>query len=81
MRVLLVEDEFKIANALKKGLQQEGYAVDMYHDADEGLSAALNDPIDIAILDRMLPGSIDGIRIVKELRESILVLGLRDKSL
>lgn len=70
MRVLLVEDEFKIANALKKGLAQEGYAVDMYHDADEGLNAALNDPVDIAILDRMLPGLIDGIGIVKELRKA-----------
>ncbi len=69
MRVLVVEDEYKIANAIKKGLMAEGYAVDVAYNGDDGMANALNDPYDVIILDRMLPGGFDGISIIRELRK------------
>jgi len=69
MRVLIVEDEHKIARALKKVLEQETYAVDVAYDGDEGYAMATTEPYDVAIIDRMLPGDYDGIKIVKEMRE------------
>lgn len=70
MRVLIVEDEHKIARALKKALEQETYAVDVAYDGDEGFAMATTEPYDIAIIDRMLPGSYDGIGIVKAMRDA-----------
>jgi DNA-binding response OmpR family regulator len=83
MRVLLVEDEHKIAHALKRGLEQESYAVDVAFDADEGLSSALTGDHDIIVLDRMLPGLIEGVEIAKEVRANqihtpILMLTAKD---
>ncbi len=68
MRVLVIEDEHKIANAIKKGLQREPYAVDIVHDGIEGYDLASSEQYDIIILDIMLPG-MDGIEICKKLRE------------
>lgn len=84
MRILVVEDEHKIAGAIKRGLEQESYAVDVAFDGDEGLSSALTDEYDIILLDRMLPGLLDGADIAKELRASnirtpILMLTAKDK--
>ncbi|MEP6710626.1 MAG: response regulator transcription factor [Candidatus Saccharibacteria bacterium] len=67
MRVLVVEDTIRIADTIKIGLAQEGYAVDVEYDGDAGLRAALSEPYDIVILDVMLPG-MDGISVCKELR-------------
>ena len=69
MRILVVEDEHKIARALKKALEQEHYAVDVSFDGDDGLAMATTEPYDLMIVDRMLPGSIDGIGIIKAVRE------------
>ena len=69
MRVLIIEDEHKIARALKKALEQESYAVDVAYDGDEGYAMATTEPYDAAIIDRMLPGAHDGVEIVKALRE------------
>lgn len=69
MRILVVEDEHKIARALKKALEQEHYAVDVSFDGDDGYAMATTEPYDAMIIDRMLPGEHDGISIVKELRE------------
>jgi len=69
MRILVVEDEHKIANAIKKGLGQESYAVDVVYDADDGLASARADEYDLIILDRMLPGEMDGVGVCKKLRE------------
>lgn len=82
MRVLLVEDEEKIANAVKRGLELKGYAVDTVADSDTGLSYALDPDYDLIILDRMLPGSIDGLEIAKRARKEgqkapILILTAR----
>jgi DNA-binding response OmpR family regulator len=89
MRILLIEDEHKIARALKKALEQESYAVDVAYDGDEGYAMATTEPYDAAIIDRMLPGSYDGIAIVKAMREEkihtpVLILtalgGINDKT-
>ncbi len=68
MKILLVEDERKIAHALRQGFEQERMVVETILDGQSGLSAALHDEYDIIILDRMLPGGIDGLEICRELR-------------
>ncbi len=68
MKVLLVEDEDKIAAAVKRGLELKGYAVDAVTDGDTGLSYALDPDYDVIILDRMLPGSLDGLDIARKAR-------------
>jgi DNA-binding response OmpR family regulator len=68
MRILLVEDEHKIARALKKALEQENFAVDVVYDGDEGHAMATTEPYDLIIIDRMIPGEYDGIGIVKAVR-------------
>lgn len=70
MRVLIVEDEHKIANALKRALEQESYAVDISYDGDDGYAMATTEPYDIAIIDQMLPGEYDGLDIIKAMREA-----------
>jgi len=84
MRVLVVEDEHKIAGAIRRGLQQENYAVDVEYDSDSGLGAAINEPYDLVILDRMLPGSIEGLEICRQMREAgihtpVLILSAKDQ--
>jgi DNA-binding response OmpR family regulator len=68
MRVLVVEDEQKIANAIKKGLEQEMYAVDAVYTGIEGFDLAMEEEYDVIVLDVMLP-DMDGMDIVKRLRE------------
>lgn len=67
MRVLVVEDDAKIASFVVKGLKQEGYAVDHAPDGDTGLALSETTPYDAAIVDVMLPG-LDGLSLVKRLR-------------
>lgn len=86
MRILVVEDEHKIASAIKRGLEQQSYAVDVAYDADDGLAMATTEPYDLVVLDRMLPGSTDGIGIVRALREQnihtpVLLLTAKDRVL
>lgn len=68
MKILVVEDEHKIANSIKKGLEQELYAVDAVYTGDEGYDLAYSEDYDSIVLDRLLPG-LDGITICKKLRE------------
>jgi DNA-binding response OmpR family regulator len=70
MRVLVIEDEHKIARALKKALEQESYAVDVCYDGDSGHAMATTEPYDVAIIDRMIPGAYDGVAIVKAMRDA-----------
>lgn len=70
MRILVIEDEHKIARALKKALEQESYAVDVSYDGDDGYAMATTEPYDVAIIDRMLPGDYDGIAIVTAMRKA-----------
>lgn len=69
MRILLIEDEHKIARALKRALEQESYAVDVAFDGDTGYAMITTEPYDLAIIDRLLPGGKDGIAITQEVRE------------
>lgn len=82
MRVLLIEDEKKMAAFLKQGLEEQRYAVDVAHNGEDGLHWALNFPYDICILDVMLPG-IDGFELCRLLRNRhidtpVLMLTARD---
>ncbi|MGZ5212360.1 MAG: response regulator transcription factor [Actinomycetota bacterium] len=82
MRILLVEDEVKMARALRRGLEQEGHTIDVSADGDDGLSKALEYDYDAVVLDVMLPGR-DGFSICRELRASgrwspVLMLTARD---
>ena len=67
MNILLVEDEHKIANAIKQGFRQETYACEVCYDGESGLAAAIGGEYDVIILDLMLPG-LDGIEICKQIR-------------
>lgn len=83
MKLLIVEDEVKIARALQRGLEQERFAVEIVHDGEAGLAAAEADEYDIIVLDRMLPG-MDGLAICQALRETgnttpILMLTAKDQ--
>jgi len=83
MRILVVEDDHKIAGAIKKGLEQERYAVDISYDGQDGLGQASTIDYDTIILDRMLP-EIDGVNVCRALREKdnhtpILMLTAKDK--
>ncbi len=68
MKLLLIEDEPKIARAIKLGLEQERSTVEVCYDGQTGLAAAVGDEYDAIILDRMLPGGMDGLEICAELR-------------
>jgi two-component system OmpR family response regulator len=68
MRILVIEDEPKIAQAVKRGLELKGYAVDAVLDADTGYSYATDPDYDAIVLDRMLPGSMDGNELCQKLR-------------
>lgn len=67
MRVLLVEDEIRLSNVIKKGFTEQGFAVDQAFDGEEGLYLAGSESYDVIILDLMLP-KIDGIALCKKLR-------------
>ena len=67
MRILVVEDERKLASFIERGLAAEHYAVDIAHDGGTGLARALDGGYDLLILDLMLPGR-DGSAVLSELR-------------
>lgn len=69
MRVLIVEDEHRIANAIKKGLEQEHYAADVAYSGIDGFDLASTESYDLLILDLMLPG-LDGLTICQKLRQN-----------
>jgi len=69
MRILLVEDDGKIASFITKGMKEAGYVVDHAADGDEGLALALTEPYDAAIIDIMLPKR-DGLSLIEEIRRN-----------
>ncbi|MEO6761565.1 MAG: response regulator transcription factor [Candidatus Saccharimonadales bacterium] len=84
MRILIVEDEHRIAHAVKEGLEQETYAVDVCYDGQEGYLAASSEDYDLVILDVMMP-RMDGIEVLRKLREEgnhtpVLLLTAKDQS-
>jgi len=73
MRILVVEDEKKVANFLKKGLEEEYYVVDCAYDGEEALFMAEVNEYDLMLLDIMLP-KIDGLEVLKEVRDKGLTM-------
>ena len=69
MRVLVLEDDPKIASFLEKGLTQSGFSVDVCEDGEEGLVRVTSTDYDAAIMDRMLPG-MDGLEIIRRMRHN-----------
>ncbi|GFK93359.1 Transcriptional regulatory protein CusR [Fundidesulfovibrio magnetotacticus] len=69
MRILLVEDDAKIAAFIAQGLKQNGFAVDHCPDGRDGLHMALTESYSAAVVDLMLPG-LDGLRLIEEMRAS-----------
>jgi two-component system response regulator MprA len=80
-RLLVIEDEHRIAQFIERGLIYEGYRVEVTHDGRAGLTAARDNPPDLVILDWMLPG-MDGLEVCKRLRTAsnvpILMLTAKD---
>jgi heavy metal response regulator len=82
MRILVIEDEKKVASFIKKGLEEEHYAVDTAYDGESGLYMAEVNEYDLIILDLMIP-KIDGLEVLKRIRKNknsvpILVLTAKD---
>jgi len=82
MRILVIEDEKKVASFIKKGLEEEHYAVDTAYDGEMGLYMAEVNEYDLIILDLMIP-KIDGLEVLKRIRKNknsvpILVLTAKD---
>jgi two-component system OmpR family response regulator len=81
MRVLVVEDDERIASFVSKGLREAGFAVDTAGDGAEGLHLAVTEPYDAAVVDIMLPG-LDGLSLIERVREKniktpVLILSAR----
>lgn len=82
MRILVIEDETSVSSAVRKGLESEGYAVDVASDGAEGLWYATENPYDVVLLDIMLP-RLNGFQVCKRLRSAevwtpVLMLTARD---
>ena len=82
MRVLVVEDQTKMAGLLRRGLEEEGYAVDLARTGEEGVWAGTENPYDAIVLDVMLP-DLDGFEVCRQLRSAgrwapVLMLTARD---
>ena len=84
MKILVVDDEVRIAEAIKQGLELDGFAVDMAHDGEDGYNSARADEYDVIILDVMMP-VMNGYEVAKKLREDgdktpILMLTAKDQN-
>ena len=82
MRILVVEDEKKVGSFIKKGLEEEHYAVDIAYDGEEGLTLAQINEYDLILLDIMLP-RLDGMEVLRQIRRNgsnvpILMLTAKD---
>jgi len=70
MKVLLVEDNERVANFVKKGLVEAGHTIDHADNGRDGMFLAASEPYDVIVMDRLLPGGIDGLGIIAALRKS-----------
>lgn len=82
MRIMIVEDETELCDAIAEGLMLDGYAVDKSYDGSEACELLLTEPYDLVILDWNLPG-MDGLEILREVRRGnrdmkVLILSARD---
>ena len=83
MKILVVEDEKKVASFIKRGLEEEGYSVDIAYDGDEGLKMGSDDSYELILMDLMLPHK-DGLEVIQDLRDKdirtpVLCLTAKDK--
>jgi two-component system OmpR family response regulator len=83
MRVLVVDDQLRMASLIKRGLEEEGYAVDIVGDGNDAVWMATENPYDAIVLDVMLPG-IDGFEVCRRIREAkrwspVLILSARSQ--
>jgi two-component system, OmpR family, response regulator len=83
MKILIVEDNERVARFVTRGLREAGHTVEHADNGRDGLFIAASEPYDVIILDRMLPGNIDGLGIIEALRKSgnrtpILILSALD---
>ena len=84
MKILVVDDEIRIARAIKQGLEQDGYAVDLAYDGEDGYNSARADEYDCIILDVMMP-EMNGYEVLRRLRDDgyktpILMLTAKDQA-
>ena len=70
MKILLVEDNERVSQFVVKGLQEAGHTTDHASNGRDGMFLAAGEPYDVIIMDRMLPGQVDGLSIIETLRES-----------
>ena len=82
MRILVVEDESKVSTFIQRGLEEEGFTVDVAFDGEEGVKKAESQPFDLILMDLMLP-KMDGLAAIRYLRENdiqtpVLCLTARD---
>ncbi|WP_137174487.1 response regulator transcription factor [Massilia sp. HP4] len=83
MKLLLVEDNERVARFVKKGLTEAGHTVDHADNGRDGMYHAVSEPYDAIVMDRMLPGGIDGLGLIEALRQQgnrvpILILSALD---
>src|ERR1700716_2490723 len=83
VRILIVEDDLRLANMLRLGLEEEGFGVDLVDNGEEAVAAATATPFDLVTVDVMLPGSIDGFAVCaglrrRRIRTPVLMLTARD---
>ena len=70
MKILVVEDNERVARFVTRGLRESGHTVQHAADGRDGLFLASSEPHDVIIMDRMLPGNVDGLAIIEELRKA-----------
>jgi two-component system OmpR family response regulator len=70
MKILVVEDNERVARFVTRGLREAGHTVEHANNGRDGLFIAASEPYDVIVLDRMLPGNIDGLGIIEALRKS-----------
>jgi two-component system OmpR family response regulator len=83
VRILIVEDDLRLANMLRLGLEEDGFGVDLVDNGEDALAAATATPFDLVTVDVMLPGSIDGFAVCaglrrRRIRTPVLMLTSRD---
>ena len=83
MKILVVEDNERVAQFLTKGLREAGHTVEHANNGRDGLFLAASEPHDVIVMDRMLPGNVDGLGIIEALRQAgnrtpILILSALD---
>lgn len=83
MKILVVEDEKKVASFIKRGLEEEGYSVDVAYDGEEGLKMGADETYELILMDLMLPHK-DGLEVIQDLRKQdirtpVLCLTAKDK--